>query len=280
MAHEIIRNPSMRTHLLRTALLLALCALPSVSETAVNGYLKIGDAEYPMTHVTAIRVPNTFQPEQFATRLSLSDLPVTEEQLRDSLGVARLKSQGGFHGVTLEIGDERSYVSMNLWSSDHATMVSMSGTMDEVQLTAQTPALIVGQVNGLKFELDAGFSATLKDPPPAPKGEVKSGAAAADLESVKVYLAMRRAIRAADMAAIAKLARYPRDFEGADGAKFVKLMQEEEPTEIAVVEASETGETATLTVTGTQDGKPIRRTFQMEKKDGKWSTKNDNWQAN
>ena len=82
------------------------------------------------------------------------------------------------------------------------------------------------------------------------------------------------------MATVRKLARYPQDFEGANGEKFVKLMQEEEPLGIAVVEASESGDTATLTVTGTQAGKELRRTFQMEKKDGKWSTKNDNWQAN
>lgn len=278
---------SLRTRLLQAALLFALCALSASAQTSVNGILKIGDAEYQLKHITAVRMPDSFTPERFVTRLSLSDLPVTEEQLRDSLGVARLKSNGGFHGVTFDIGDERSYVSMNLWSSDHNTIVSMSGTMDQLELTAQTTALVAGQVrglqqtvNGMNFELNAGFSAVIKSAPPAPKGEKKQGAAAAELESVKVYLAMRKAIRAGDMATIRKLARYPQDFEGADGEKFVKLMQEEEPLGIEVAEASESGDTATLTVTGTQAGKEIRRTFQMEKKDGKWSTKNDNWQAN
>ena len=276
-----------RTRLLQAALFLALSTVSANAQASVNGILKIGDAEYQLKHITAVRMPDSFEPERLVTRLSLSDLPVTEAQLRDSLGVARLKSNGGFHGVTFDIGDERRSVSMNLWSSDHNTIVSMSGTMDQLELTAQTPALIAGQiknlqqtVNGMQFELNAGFSSEILSAPPSPKGESKQGAAAAELESVKVYLAMRKAIRALDMATVRKLARYPQDFEGANGEKFVKLMQEEEPLGIAVVEASESGDTATLTVTGTQAGKELRRTFQMEKKDGKWSTKNDNWQAN
>ncbi|MDZ7638543.1 MAG: hypothetical protein U5J83_09905 [Bryobacterales bacterium] len=59
---------------------------------------------------------------------------------------------------------------------------------------------------------------------------------------MKVYLAMRQAIRTADMATIKKLARYPQDFEGlCTRAKFVKMMQEEEPQGIQVEVASEAG---------------------------------------
>lgn len=287
MTSNLVNIHPARTRLLQAALFLALGTVSANAQSSVSGVLKIGDAEYQLKHITAVRMPDQFRPERLVTRLSLSDLPVTEAQLRDSLGVAKLKSKGGFHGVTFDIGDERSYVSMNLWSSDHNTIVSMSGTMDQLELTAQTPALVTGRVknlrqtvNGMLFELNADFSSAIQSAPPSPQGERKQGAAAAELESVKVYLAMRKAVRAADMDTIRKLARYPQDFEGAEGLKFVKLMQQEEPLGITVTEAAETGDTATLTVTGTQAGNEIRRTFQMEKKDGKWSTKNDNWQAN
>ena len=287
MTHNSLHIQPDRRRLLRAALLLALCTVCSSAQSSISGILKIGDAEYQLKHITAVRIPDQFRPERLVTRLSLSDLPVTEAQLRDSLGVSRLKSKGGFHGVTFDIGDERSSVSMNLWSSDHTTIVSMSGTMDQVELTTQTPALIAGQikklqqtVNGLKFEVDAAFSAPIEAPPSQTAIEMKKGAAAMELESVKVYLAMRKAVRAADMDTIRKLARYPQDFEGAEGLKFVKLMQQEEPHGITVTEAAETGDTATLTVTGTLEGKEIRRTFEMQKVSGKWSTKNDNWQSN
>lgn len=272
---------------LSLAILGTVLSLLAYPQQAVNGYLKIADKQYEMTHITAIRVPNVFHDDQFATRISLSDLPVTEQQLRDTLGVARLRGHGRFHGVTLEIGDERSYISMNLWSSDHDTIISMTGTIDELELMAQTPELIIGQVknfqqtmNNLTFELTAGFSAALKQPPAEPKRDMKTGAAAAELESVRVYLAMRKAVRAGNMPTIRKLARYPQDFEGPEGEKFVKLMQAEEPLNLEVVEASEADDTARLTVKGILEGKEIRRTFQMLKLDGKWSTKNDNWQAN
>jgi hypothetical protein len=37
---------------------------------------------------------------------------------------------------------------------------------------------------------------------------------------------------------------------------------------------------ARLTVIGTLAGKPIRKTFDMQKKDGRWTTNKDNRQAN
>jgi len=273
--------------LLTFALLLAVNCISGSAQGTVTGSLKIGEQRYGLKHITAVRVPNTFDANKKATRLSLSDLPVTEEALRDPMGVARLKGKGGFHGVVLEIGDERSYISMNIWSSDHDIIVSMSGTMDEVTLASQTSTQITGKIEDLEktfsdttFKLSSEFSAPLQEQPEAPKGATKTGSAVSELESVRVYLAMRKAVRAADMKTIQKLARYPQDFEGADGQKFVKLMQSEEPLNIEVVEASESGDTASLTVTGTLEGKAIRRSFQMQKKEGKWSTNNDNWEAN
>ncbi|MCC7340466.1 MAG: hypothetical protein IT170_05210 [Bryobacterales bacterium] len=268
-------------------LLLLAGGMPGAAQGPASGALKVGDQQYELKYVTAVRVPQTFDETKQATRLSLSDLPVSEEALRDRLGISKLKNKGGFHGVTFEIGDERSYVSMNLWSSDHDVIVSMSGTMDELVLSSQTDSQISGAVNGLSntvngmlFQVSAKFAAPVKAQPATPKADVKKGTAAAELESVKTYLAMRKAVRSADMETIRRLARYPQDFEGADGEKFVKLMQTEEPLNLEVLEASEAGDTATLTVSGVLEGKPISRKFEMKKAEGKWSTKNDNWQSN
>lgn len=287
MIQTSTRNSRIPVSALGLLLLLLAGGRSGFAQEAASGMLKIGDQQYELKYVTAVRIPDTFDENRQATRLSLSDLPVSEADLRDRSGISTLKSKGGFHGVTFDIGDERSYVSMNLWSSDHSLIVSMSGTMGEVSLSGQTATGIAGEVkdlantvSGVLFSVSARFSASVKPQPEAPKADVKKGAATAELESVKTYLTMRKAVRAADMETIRKLARYPQDFEGAAGEQFVKLMQSEEPMDIQVLEAWEAGDTATLTVSGVLEGKPISRKFEMQKVKGKWSTKNDNWQSN
>lgn len=266
---------------------LFLIASSAFAENKVFGTLTLNDVAYPISQVTAVRLPSSFADGALVTRVVLSDLPVPGAAVREDIGLMTLRQKGGLHAVMLEFSDTRSYTTLNLVSSDHNTSVSMSGTMDALQLVTHSPTRLEGTLKreastmgDLTFSMDLIFTADIEAHEAPKMGAVKKGAEAQALESVKAYLAMRTAVRAADMATIRKLARYPQDFEGADGLKFVKMMQSEEPTNIEVVEASEGNEVATLTVTGTLEGKPIRRTFDMQKKEGRWTTNNDNWQAN
>lgn len=264
-----------------------LLAAGSRAEIKVSGTLTLNNVAHPISQVTAVRLPSTFADGALVTRVVLSDLPVPAATLRENIGLMTLRQKGGLHAVMLEFSDTRSYTTLNLVSSDHNTSVSMSGTMDVLQLTTHSPTRIEGTLKreastmgDLTFSMDITFAADIEAYEAPKMGAVKKGAEAQALESVKAYLAMRKAVRAADLATIRKLARYPQDFESADGLKFVKMMQSEEPTNIEVLEASEGADVATLTVTGTLEGKPIRRTFDMQKKEGRWTTNNDNWQAN
>ncbi len=243
--------------------------------------------EYPIKHAVGVRLPSFFADGDLVTRVALSDVPVTHDQLRASFGLAALKQQGGIHAITLEFSDSRSYTTMNVVSSDRDTSVSLSGTVEQLQLKLHTPEIVAGSLkqeersmSDLKFAMAIDFAVDVAQQVAPKTGPLKTGAEAQTLESVKAYLAMRKAVRENDLSTIRKVARFPQDFEGPEGAKFVKLMQSEEPSNIEVVEASQGNDTATLTVTGTKDGKPVRKTFDMQKKDGRWTTKNDNWEAN
>lgn len=276
-------HPALRATLLATVLFSGNL----LAESSASGTLTLNDVSYPITQVTAVRLPSTFSDGGIVTRLALADLPVPEAVLRDSFALMTLRKKGGLHALIFEFSDTRSYTTFNLTSSDHETSVSVSGTLDLLRLTTHKAERIEGTVKqpatsmgDLRFSMDITFAADVL-PYEAPKmGALKKGAEAQSLESVKAYLAMRQAVRAADLATIRKLARYPQDFEGPDGLKFVKLMQAEEPMNIEVVEAAEGDDVATLTVTGVREGKPIRRTFEMQKKEGRWTTNNDNWEAN
>jgi hypothetical protein len=279
-----------RRHLdasLRILLGFLLLVGSALAESTASGTLTLNDVAYPISNVTAVRLPSTFADGALVTRVVLADIPAPAAALRENIGLMTLRQKGGLHAVMLEFSDTRSYTTLNLVSSDHNTSVSMSGTMDVLQLTTHSPTRIEGTLKreastmgDLTFSMDITFAADIEAYEAPKMGAAKKGAEAQALESVKAYLALRKAVRAADMAAIRKLARYPQDFEGPEGLKFVKMMQSEEPTNIEVVEASEGADVATLTVTGTLEGKPIRRTFDMQKKEGRWTTNNDNWQAN
>ena len=268
------------------AVALALIA-PALLADRFSGKLTLDGKEFPLTQATAVRLPSSFVGGSLVTRIALSDVAVTHEQLRAPLGLNDVKQQGAVHAITLEFSDDRSYTTLNVVSSDHDTNLSLSGTLDDLHLETHTEQLVAGSLEmeertmgNLRFAIALEFAVDPQQSPVVKQGPLKLGADAQKLDSVKAYLAMRKAIAAADLEAIQKLARFPEDFEGDEGLQFVKMMQEEEPTGIEVVEASEGEATATLTITGKAGDTLIRRTFEMQKTDGRWTTNNDNWQAN
>lgn len=265
---------------------LALLASPLLADS-VTGTLRINDKSYSLQHAVGVRVPSSFLGGAIITRVAFSDAPIPPAALQSKTGLLSTSQQSPLHGITMEFNDDRSYYSWSSISSEPGFSASSSGTMEQFQFTKHTPTQVSGRyqmperkMGQHRIAIDVQFDVALQPPPQVAKGATKSGAAAQSLDSVKAYLALRKAVQALDLAAIQKLARYPQDFQGPDGLKFAKMMKEEEPTGIVVVEASENGDTATLTVSGQRAGKPIRKTFEMQRKDGRWTTNNDNWEAN
>ncbi len=266
---------------------LALSTLPLLANS-VSGTLQIDGKPYPLNQAIAIRTSSTFLSGAPITRVAFTDAAITQAELLSPTSLLARMKQSPIHGLTMEFSDDRGYFSLSLIDSSQNTTASLSGTMENFKFTKHTPQQVAGRytmaersLGKLRLAIDLQFDVTpLAPPAAAPKGALKKGSEAQSLASVKAYLAMRKAVQTLDLAAIQKLARYPQDFQGPDGLKFLKLMKEDEPTGIIVVEASEGPDTATLTVTGTKAGKPIRKTFDMQLKDGRWTTNNDNWEAN
>lgn len=265
---------------------LALLGFPLLADS-VTGTVQVDGKEYPVNHAVGVRVVGPFSSKALVTRVAFSDAPITPEQLRSNTGLLSRTKEGPIHGVTMEFSDDRGYFSMSLIHSEQSSSASISGTMERFQFTTHSPEQVKGtfkmperSVGSLRLAMDLDFDVSVIAAPVAQKGSVKKGAEAQSLPSVKAYLAMRRAVQALDLAAIQKVARYPQDFQGPEGLKFVKMMKEDEPAGIVVIEASQGADTATLTVTGTKAGKPVRKTFDMQLKDGRWTTNNDNWEAN
>jgi hypothetical protein len=254
---------------------------------AVSGTIRFDGKAYPLNQAIAIRVPSAFLGNALVTKMAFSDAPITAEQLQSNMGILELMKAGPIHGVSLEFSDDRSYFSMSTIDSGKNTNASVSGTMEQIQLKVHTPQAVSGtykmperSLGGMRLAIDIQFDVKVAAAVVAQLGAVKKGAEAQTLASVKAYLGIRKAVQMEDLAGIRKFARFPQDFEGADGLKFVKLMKSEEPTGIVVVAAAEGADKASLTITGTKDGKRITKTFEMQLKDGRWTTNNDNWEGN
>jgi hypothetical protein len=267
--------------------LLVLAALPALANT-VTGTLSINGKPHPLNQAIAIRTTSSFLSGAPITRVAFTDAPLTAEELLSATTLLTRTKQSPIHGLTMEFSDDRGYFSLTLINSDNNTSASLSGTMENFKFTKHTPEQVTGtykmperSLGNLRLAADLTFDLNpLPAPATAAKGPAKKGPEVQTLASVKAYLALRKAVQALDLPAIQKLARYPQDFQGPDGLKFVKMMKEEEPTGITVVEAAEGKDTATLTITGTKGGKAIRKTFDMQLKGGRWTTNNDNWEAN
>lgn len=265
---------------------LGFLALPLMADS-VNGTIQLDGKAYPLNQAIGVRVASPFLAGALVTRVAFSDAAITQDQLRSNMGIMTRMKQSPIHGVSMEFSDDRSYFSLNIINSEQTASASLSGTMEQFTFKVHSPQQVSGNfrmpersLGGLRLAIDLNFDVAISAAPVIDKGVIKKGAEAQTLPSVKAYLAMRRAVQAVDIPAIQKVARYPKDFEGPDGLKFVKMMKEEEPNGIVVVEAAEGADTATLTITGNKAGKQIRKTFDMQLKDGRWTTNNDNWEAN
>ncbi|MCX6606928.1 MAG: hypothetical protein NTV52_25560 [Acidobacteria bacterium] len=268
------------------AAMLGVLTVPLCAES-VTGSISFDGKTYPLHQAVAVTVPSPFLANALVTRIALSDAPISPDQLRSKTDILTQMKQGPIHGLTLEFSDDRAYFSLSTINSDQNGSASLSGTMEQFQFKLHSPQQVTASfkmparsLGNLRLAIDVDFDLKVLAPPVVQQGAIKKGADAQSLASVKAYLAMRKAVQLLDLAAIRKVARFPQDFQGPDGLKFVTLMKEEEPTGIVVVEATEGAEKATLTVTGTKDGKQIRKTFDMQWKDGRWTTNNDNWEAN
>ena len=272
--------------LILVALFLALPASPLLADS-VTGTIQLDGKTFPLNHATGIRVPGPFSKTDLVTRVAFTDAAITPEELRSPIGILTRMKQGSIHGVSMEFSDDRGYFSLSVINSEKTSSASISGTMEQFSFTTHSPQQVTGAfkmqprtLGELRLAIDVEFNVAIGAAPVVQKGPLKKGADAQALPSVQAYLAMRKAVQAGDLAAIRKVARFPQDFQGPDGLKFVQMMKQDEPVGIVVVEASQGETTATLTVTGTKDGKPIRKTFDMQLKDGRWTTNNDNWEAN
>ena len=135
---------------------------------------------------------------------------------------------------------------------------------------------------GTTYSFDVTFKAEItrkaKPVPPVPPTAAET-AAAVKSPQAKAYQAYLNAIQAEDIAALKKLLdpEMAKDLSGPDAKQTMKMIKMMSATDIKVLKLVESGKTATLTVSGKQDGAVQSGTVEMMQDGGQWKVQREHW---
>jgi hypothetical protein len=257
-------------------LILALAATASAAQNTASGTLTIGKDAFEMKYAAATLTKD-------GTRVVLADKPIPVDLLDDESQIWDLKTQG-FHGLQIDIAQDKENYSLFVISATLQGTRSHSGTLDAKRLTVFTKQRVEGsfeaapdEIGGTSVGYSVKFASDVIPPEAAPTPA--DAAAAAGKGSTAVYLALVAAIRSGDKQKIIDLA--PPDKRAAiDTPQFpeiLKMVQMMTPTDIKVLKATETGDHAKLIARGMDDGKPQRGKIYLNRVDGKWIMASESW---
>jgi hypothetical protein len=276
------QNMSGHSSLATILLSLSIAASLSAQGTA-SGTLTLNGKTFQLKYAAAIQVPNSDKTKT-ATRIVLADKPIPLDVMDDLSQIWDLKTQD-VHGLQLDIDAGKSSVNAFVISNTLEGSVSLSRTLDPAAFSVFTSKRVQGtlqndgEIGSNKYSYDVKFATDVAPAPAEPTPA--DAAAAAQMASTKSYLALVKAIQTGDKQAI--IAMSPPDRRASvdtpDFPKMLKMVQAMQAQDIRVLKATETGNTATLIASGTQDGKPQRGKITLTKTDGHWVMDSESWGA-
>ncbi|MEZ5402167.1 MAG: hypothetical protein R2729_21010 [Bryobacteraceae bacterium] len=270
----------------------AVFLLPGLlSAGTASGTMTLNGQAIAVKHAYAVQIPDWFDKTKMATRLVVSDSPMAETALHDEIELMRLAREGGVNALQFEIGAERSSLSLSILSAKIEGSLSSSRSFDAATIPVFTASRIEGSLSiepktlgSMTYAYDVKFAADIapklvKTPPAAPTAA--DTAAAIKSASGKAYLAWVAALRAGDKAKLMALAspEVGRMIDQPDFADKLELVKAMMPSEIKVLKATETGDDATLAVSGLQDGQKQNGTITMKRTGGKWGLVKESWRG-
>jgi hypothetical protein len=129
------------------------------------------------------------------------------------------------------------------------------------------------------YEISVTYSAPLEKPSVETPLTPAETAAAQKHPATIAYLNLMDAIRKGDKARI--LAAAPEEqksrIDSPDFPKMLELIQSMQPADVKVLRAVDQDGTATLTVTGMQDGKRVKGEITLKFEEGKWVMRSESW---
>lgn len=271
--------------MLRTLLLFSLPLL-AYAAGSVSGTLTINGKKHNLTHVTAFRMKDSFEPKKQQTRLLVTTAPVPAEVLESEFEMMRLGKERGIFGLMIDLGDSSSGINYVLLSSSDAT-ISGSETPSPLETSVKTPTRIEGEMKMAQdkevgstryrasFKVATDVTPMKVDAPPT----AAETAAAQQHPATKAYLAFVQAVRTGNKANMRKgvVPEKAAMMDGPDFAEQLKFIQTMMSKNIKVVKATENGDKATLMATGMDGSRPTSGKITMKMVEGTWRVDKESW---
>jgi hypothetical protein len=273
-------------------LLAALGVLAAPAAAAADGKaegtITVNGKTTRLTHAYARAVPGFFDKTKEDVEVVLTDAALEGKALTDVFERINLAKAGKLHALEITLDAAGKPISTafrdagfkeaspsGLSSEDVFTKKVFDGkTVSGSYKSAKTRDFF-----GDKYSFDVSFTAdvahAVKPVPPT----AAETAAAQKSAATKVYMEYLAAVQKEDLGALRKLftKEQAKNLDGPDAKKMVGMVKMMSATDIKVLKAVETGDTADLTVTGKQDGAVVNGVAHLVKEGGAWKVQQEEW---
>ena len=265
-------------------LFLALGLTGRLLAGVASGTLVVNGHKVELKHSCAITATDNGKQ---ILRLIVSDVPMSEKDVRDEFGLFELKRAGENNAEEVKIpNNDPSYNSYGIWTKLSEASISGSGNVDVFKPTVRTDDILEGAMNvtaskvgettyEFLFKVSCGIYKRIVEAKPT----ATDAAEAATKEQTKVYLSYLRAVQAGNKATLQKvlIPENAQKTESPDFPQMIKMIQSMTPKQIKVWKLVESGAEATLTVSGVEDGKQVWGSVDLVNIDGKWLISKERW---
>src|SRR5207248_1365656 len=139
------------SHIVNTLLGTILMTGTLYSQGTASGTLTVGKDTFAIKYVASALVRDSSEKTKTKTRIVLADKPIPDDLLDDEGQIWGLKEHG-FHGLQVEITQDRANYSLYVISATLEGSLTTSGTFDAKRLTVFTNSRVEGSLEAAPEE--------------------------------------------------------------------------------------------------------------------------------
>lgn len=266
-------------HWLFASLFLLIASLSQAAELppgSAKGTFVAGGKSVPMKHVYALIKPDTFDETKDTLFLFFTDVPVTDEMVREEFGLSEPYREGKLTAIEMRLDENKSPRGGQLYHPGLEDPLSISG-IGKLDLKFYDGKRISGRLFsdkeesfGKEWQFDIEFTADIQ-PKPVPEPEKLLPL---DSPPAKLALAFVKAAQARDKAALKKLVSpdMAADLDGPQGAEIMKMLPQMFPATMKLTKVVQKGDDkAEIIFTERSQGGNATTTMKAALVNGTWT---------